>query len=369
MASSNKPFIASSGTSSSILATAGYDHTIKLWDALTGSCVGSLEHSKSQVNALAVSSKASGRQYMLAAGNPTIELYDLKSGNTKPLVSFEGHTSNITSIGFESSSEARWFFSASDDGSLRIWDTRAPPNKAVKMYEPKYHVGGVLATATGANASSAVGSAISPMNAAALHPNDAEIITGDQNGAICFWDLTSSSNVATSTYVPEQDVPIRSISVARDGSRVAVATSKGSLYSWTSVSTRTFGVSPAIDEKNTKPIYATPHDTYILKCCWSPNMKYLATASADHTIKILDASDLKTTLKVFNRHQRWVWDCAFTSDSSYLLSSSSDHSARLWSLSSLTTGQPPQGPSGDMVRIFMGHSKAVTAIALCDDSD
>ena len=38
-----------------ILATAGYDHTIKFWQAHTGACVMTLQHPDSHVNAMEIS--------------------------------------------------------------------------------------------------------------------------------------------------------------------------------------------------------------------------------------------------------------------------------------------------------------------------
>ena len=48
-----------------ILATAGYDHTIKFWQAHTGKCVRTLQHADSQVNALEISPDG---QILAAAG-------------------------------------------------------------------------------------------------------------------------------------------------------------------------------------------------------------------------------------------------------------------------------------------------------------
>jgi WD40 repeat protein len=38
-----------------ILATAGYDHTIKFWQAHTGTCLLTLQHPDSHVNAMEIS--------------------------------------------------------------------------------------------------------------------------------------------------------------------------------------------------------------------------------------------------------------------------------------------------------------------------
>jgi len=49
--------------------------------------------------------------------------------------------------------------------------------------------------------------------------------------------------------------------------------------------------------------------------------RYLATCSADTTVKIWSVSpSFEFRLdKVLQGHQRWVWDCAFSADSAYLV--------------------------------------------------
>ena len=59
----------------------------------------------------------------------------------------------------------------------------------------------------------------------ALHPNQAELICGLQNGTIRVWDL--AENKCTREHIPEGDVAIRSISVAPDATQVCAANNKG----------------------------------------------------------------------------------------------------------------------------------------------
>lgn len=48
--------------------------------------------------------------------------------------------------------------------------------------------------------------------------------------------------------------------------------------------------------------------------------RYLATCSADHTVKIWSTAGIDYTLeKTLTGHQRWVWDAAFSADSAYLV--------------------------------------------------
>lgn len=116
------------------------------------------------------------------------------------------------------------------------------------------------------------------------------------------------------------------------------------------------------------------HNTYITRVLLSPDVRHLATCSADHTARIWSvdtnqphnvtgaeqlpterepgAFPLETTL---HGHQRWVWDCAFSADSAYLVTACSDHYARLWELSSQS-----------IIRQYNGHHRGAVCVALND---
>jgi G protein beta subunit-like protein len=98
------------------------------------------------------------------------------------------------------------------------------------------------------------------------------------------------------------------------------------------------------------------HHTYITRVLLSPDVRHLATCSADHTSRIwsvdLAAFPLETTL---HGHQRWVWDCAFSADSAYLVTACSDHYARLWELGSQS-----------IIRQYNGHHRGAVCVALND---
>lgn len=63
-------------------------------------------------------------------------------------------------------------------------------------------------------------------------------------------------------------------------------------------------------------------------------------------------------VQLLSGHTRWVWDAAFSADSAYIVTASSDGTARLWDVS-----------SGETVRTYTGHQKAVTTIAMNDLTD
>ncbi|KAJ3158762.1 TOR complex subunit lst8 [Geranomyces michiganensis] len=302
-----------------VLATAGYDHTIRFWEALSGICLRTIQHPDSQVNRLAISPD---KRYLAAAGNPHVRLYEVQTNNPNPITSFDGHTGNVTSIGFQAA--GRWIVTGSEDGTIKIWDVRAP--NVQRDYELK-----------------------SPVNDVIIHPNQGELISCDQNGSVKVWDL--GENACTHELLPEEDTPARSVTMAADGSILVAANNKGNYYVW---KTKTTGDLTQL-EALTK---VAGHNKFITKCMLSPDTKQLATCSADHTVKIWNTVDHKFSLdKTLAGHQRWVWDCAFSADSAYLVTGSSDHSARLWDLS-----------TGETIRHYNGHQKAVVCAALHDVS-
>jgi target of rapamycin complex subunit LST8 len=57
-----------------ILATAGYDHCIRFWDATTGASTKVIRISDSQINALSISPD---KRFIAAACNPCVKVFDL----------------------------------------------------------------------------------------------------------------------------------------------------------------------------------------------------------------------------------------------------------------------------------------------------
>lgn len=314
-----------------ILASAGYDHTIRFWDALTGVCSRTIQHTDSQVNRLEITSD---KRYLAAAGNLYVRLYDIKhvdnsgvskddgssrANNSNPVLTFEGHTNNVTSLAFQI--ENKWMVTSLEDGTVKVWDTRAPSVQRNFKHN-------------------------CPVNEVVIHPNQGELISCDQDGNVRVWDL--GENQCTHHLVPEDDVPINSLSVASDGSMLVAGNNKGNCYVWHMQNQRdTTSLTPATKFRS--------HLKYITRVVLSIDLKHLATCSADHTARIWSTEqnfNLETTL---HGHQRWVWDCAFSADSAYLVTACSDHYVRLWDLSNSET-----------VRQYNGHHKGAVCVALND---
>ncbi|THW64474.1 WD40 repeat-like protein [Aureobasidium pullulans] len=321
-----------------ILCTAGYDHTIRFWEALSGICSRTIPHPDSQVNRLCISPD---KRFLAAAGHHTVKLYDIKSTNPAAVLTFEGHTNNITGLAFHC--EGKWMVTSSEDGTVKIWDTRTG-------HVQRNYSHGV------------------PVNDVVIHPNQGELISCDRGGNVRIWDL--AENKCSHQLIPEEDKSVASVTVASDGSLLCAAVSNsqiGSVYVWRIITARDVTTLVPVTKFNA-------HNTYITRVLLSPDVRHLATCSADHTARIwsVDLSNHNSIAagpgdkdssafeleQELDGHQRWVWDCAFSADSAYLVTACSDHYARLWELS-----------SKQVIRQYNGHHRGAVCVALNDYSE
>jgi G protein beta subunit-like protein len=334
-------------SSAVVLATAGYDHKIRFWEAPTGVCSRSIRYPDSQVNCLQITPD---KQFLAAGGNPHVRLFEVGgNANPNPVMSYEGHAGNVMAVGFQQ--EGKWLYTGSEDGTVKVWDIRAPgcqrsfDNVAATTASPNSSSSNSGGPSTGGGHPHA---SLVAVNSVVLHPNQAELVMGDQEGRVRVWDL--GSNRCVHETQPEGNIPVRSVSVSNDASLIAVGNNEAHLYVWRPQEGTTEGYFA-------RPVHAQPlktHARYLLKCAFSPDSQRLVTTSADKTAKLWNVAkwEVEHTLK---DHQRWVWDAAFSADSSYLVTACSDHHPRLWDLR-----------TGDLVRTYQGSNLAVTCVALND---
>jgi G protein beta subunit-like protein len=188
------------------------------------------------------------------------------------------------------------------------------------------------------------------------------------------WDL--GENKCSHQLVPEEDKSVASVTVATDGSLLCAAVSSstnGAVFVWRLITVR--------DVTSLVPVTKfKAHGTYITRVLLSPDVRKLATCSADHTARIWtvdlenmvsqdqqkdqEGGGMEDSAGAFplenelDGHQRWVWDCAFSADSAYLVTACSDHYARLWELA-----------SKNVIRQYNGHHRGAVCVALNDYSE
>ncbi len=86
---------------------------------------------------------------------------------------------------------------SSEDGTVKIWETRS--GSVQRSYSHGHPVTDVV-----------------------IHPNQGEIIACDRGGSVRIWDL--AENNCSHQLIPEEDVPVASVTVASDGSTLCAGT-------------------------------------------------------------------------------------------------------------------------------------------------
>ena len=95
------------------------------------------------------------------------------------------------------------------------------------------------------------------------------------------------------------------------------------------------------------------HQDRVWSISFSPDGKYIATASGD---KIARLWDLKGKLiQEFKGHQDEVWSVSFSPDGKYIATASFDNTARLWDL------------KGTLIQEFQGHLDTVSSVCFSPD--
>lgn len=71
---------------------------------------------------VAVLPDARASVHPMSLGYQHIRMYDLNSNNPNPIISYDGVSKNIASVGFHE--DGRWMYTGGEDCTARIWDLR-----------------------------------------------------------------------------------------------------------------------------------------------------------------------------------------------------------------------------------------------------
>ena len=97
------------------------------------------------------------------------------------------------------------------------------------------------------------------------------------------------------------------------------------------------------------------HGDLVNSAVFSPDGKYVVTASYDHTARICDAQTGKPVTEPM-KHRDYVYSAAFSPDGEFVVTASGDHTARIWDA---RTGKPVTEP--------MKHENSVNSAVFSPD--
>lgn len=335
------------------VVTAGFDHTLRVWDSQTGQCLKVLSGHHSHVDSVAVS--PNGRMILSGSDDASVKLWDLPSGQC--IATLQGHTIAFRALAFHP--HGTLLISTSDDYHIRLWDHSGRNIKDFQGHST--HSWSVV-----------------------FHPHEPLFASCCLDGQIKLWDAVSGRCIKT---IQAHHNLLLAIAFDPTGTYLISGSFDQTIKLWnwhTQDCVRTFAAPDEGDPNRNHQIYAiAPH----------PHRPILASGSSDATILLWDRETGKAYCRL-EGHTGTIWDLAFHPQGHLLASGSEDYRVHLWDVETgnrwmtltdhtgpimglafnpdgrlLATGSSDRTirlwdvATGTCIRVLTGHTHAVRAVA------
>jgi WD40 repeat protein/serine/threonine protein kinase len=296
------------------LASAGWDKTVKLWNAATGKPLHTLPGHTAYLSSVAFSPDS--KVVASASGDNTTKLWDAATGQL--LDTLRGHSRALSAVAF--SPDGKYLASASYDRTVKLWDMTS--HKEMRTLHGQASL--VLAVAVS---------------------RDSKLVASvGSGGNVMVWDATNGRHLHT--FRAEITI-VTSVAFNHDGSRLAVGNLDKTVRLFDLVTGQ-------------EAITLRGHADMVMSVTFSPDGQQLASASMDGTVKVWDAEAGEAKTNPENRTLRSqagaVFRMAFSLDGKRLATANYDETVTIWDLA-----------SGRQDRLLIGHSGPVFAVAFASD--
>ena len=270
-----------------LLASAGGDNTVQVWDAATGEHLYTYTGHINSVYGVAWSPDS--KRLASASFDKTVQVWDAKDGYF-PLT-YTGHSQWVWSVAW--SHDGKYIASGGGDNEVQVWDATTTD----RVYNYRNHTGFIhdivwspdstrLATAS-ADKTVQVWDAISgsllytdhPYNAipwaVTWSPDGKRIASAGDDKIVQVWDASNGDH--RYIYQGHSDV-VRAVAWSRNGNHIASAGDDKTVKVWDVIN-------------RDRILTYTGHSDAVRSVSWSPNSQLVASASWDKTVQVWQAVD------------------------------------------------------------------------------
>lgn len=345
------------------IITSSEDKTERVWDAHTGKQVQLRNASPQRPDPFAFSPN----RKQFATGDREGQVH-LRDADTKTeLRVFSGHFERVTSVAF--SADGTRLISGSSDNTARVWDIAAPQaattftlksgtllyaDRSNCVTQTENHQIHVWETGTGKELSSFPspshneihrGTRLDKQHLVLCRKEKAFIVEQRTGRVRCTFSLPPHEGYAGF---------IHSLAVSADGKRVLTGSGSG-FRGLGQNSARVWDAATGKELLSLKLNSRVGYAGAVNGVAFSPDGRYIATASEDQPARLWDAHTGKE-LKELRGAYEYVSRVAFSPDSKTVLVGAGDKLVRLWDVA-----------TGKELRVLKGHAQAIHSLAFSPD--
>ncbi|MEA5538634.1 WD40 repeat domain-containing protein [Limnoraphis robusta Tam1] len=267
-----------------LLATAGEDFTIQLWDIQTGECLQTLNKHTNCVRC--VSFTNSGKWLISGSEDRTLRIWDVQTGNC--LQVFEGHQQQIWTLAIDANDD--YIISGSDDFTLKLWHLKT--GQCLRTFQG--HTDWIRSVVWSAEGE--------------------YIASGSIDKTVKLWDVKSGE--CLQTFRGHRNGVFSVVFI--DNNQLASTGLDGTIKLWNIKSGRC-----------RRTLFS--HRKLIAHIAFSSPENLLISAAEDQTLKLWDITT-GACIRVVQARVNWFSSVTFSPDGKILASGSEDRGVRLWDL-------------------------------------
>jgi WD40 repeat protein/uncharacterized protein YraI len=255
-----------------LLATAGYDATIGLWNMTTRKTVGRLSGHAGRVQCVAFAPK--GNLLASASADRTVKLWDLLS--QQEVRTLSGHKEQVWSVAF--APDGQLLASGSDDFTVKLWRT----TEHEELQTLTGHTDSVLSVA--------------------FSPDGRIVASGSADGTVRLWDVDSGQ---APRVLVGHTAQVLSVAFSPDGQTIATASDDQTIRLWRIANGQELRVFRG-------------HGNKIYSLAYAPSGQPLASASADRSVRMWNTA-IGANVSTLSASVEPVYSAAFSPDGSLFL--------------------------------------------------
>ena len=303
------------------IVTASWDHTARLWDAVTGQEVAVLRGHADAVTEAHFS--PDGKYIVTASDDNVARVWDAATGQEVAVL--RGHEGLNTSTAWPSSAsfspDGQYIVTTGKDNIANMWETATGQKIAVL----RGHEAQVLS--------------------AQFSPDGKRIVTGSDDKTARIWDAATGQEVAV---LRGHEAPIAQVQFSPDGKQIVTASVDHTARVWDA----TTGQEVAVLRGNDDGVSCS---CALFSAQFSPDGKRIVTGGDDAAIRIWDAATGKVSA-VLRGHTDAVACPKFSPDGKQIVSASLDETIRIWDVA-----------TGKAVAVLRGHTDSVVSAEFSPD--